>query len=67
MAKKKNDNQELPHDLEEVGKMIISLVLAEEDEQERIFQVHNFLKRVYKKGRSRGEREAMTNHLQKKP
>lgn len=65
MAKKKTLKKDFPNDLEEVGKMIIKIVQSDEDEMETVFQVHNLLKRVYKKGRARGERDATPNHLQK--
>lgn len=71
MAKKKALSKDIsvetdfPNDLEEVGKMIIKIVQSDEDEMETVFQVHNILKRVYKKGRARGERDATPKHLQK--
>lgn len=65
MSKKKTLKKDFPNDLEEVGKMIIKIVQSDEDEMETVFQVHNLLKRVYKKGRARGERDATPKHLQK--
>lgn len=59
------NQKELPYDLEEVAKTIIDFLEKEDDEMEKIFQVHNILKRVYKKGRARGERDATPKHLQK--
>jgi len=62
MAKKETA---FPKDLGEVAKLLIDFVLNESDEMNREATVHNYLKKVYRSGRSRGEREATPQHLKK--